>query len=188
MTSRTLAVYGGSFDPPHVGHFLVAAFVASLTGVDELLLVPAFEHAFGKRFEAAYEHRVALVRAMARDLPRTRVSTLERDLGGTRYTVDVVRALKTSRPDAALRLVLGADVAAETERWHRWDELQTLAPPLFVRRAGFPAPEASPAIDFPEVSSTEVRRRLQCGVPLEGLVPSSVEQLIRRRNLYGTAS
>ncbi|MEM1417054.1 MAG: nicotinate (nicotinamide) nucleotide adenylyltransferase [Myxococcota bacterium] len=178
-----LAVYGGSFDPPHVAHVLVAAWAKSVAAVDEVLVVPTWAHAFGKR-SAPFEHRVAMCEAAFRDLPFVRVSRIEQTLGAPSRTWRTLEALRKERPDARFRLVIGADILGDTHRWERWDEVAAAAPPLVVGREGHaPAPGPCP-VALPDVSSTEIRDRLAAREPVEGWLPPGVAQIVLDRGLY----
>lgn len=182
---RTLAVYGGSFDPPHVGHFLVTSWIAAATGVDEVLIVPTAHHSLGKEAKASHAARVAMCQLLADRVPGARVSDLEVDLPKPSRTLTLLLALHERFPDTHLRVVVGADIAGETHRWHRWDEIVRVAPPLWVGRAGHARP-AGAVLDFPDVSSTEIRSRIAHGKPVDGLLLDSVRAYIARHGLYGS--
>jgi nicotinate-nucleotide adenylyltransferase len=186
MTSRTVAVFGGSFNPPHVGHVLAGAYVLAVHDVDGLLVVPAFRHPFNKEL-CAFEHRAAMARLAFRDLARTEVSEIERELAlPVSRTVDTLEALRVRHPDWRLRLVIGADVLHDRDKWHRFDRVVELAPPIVLGRAGVEHPEAPPAV-LPEVSSSAVRAALatsdEARVAL--LVPHPVRDYVARERLYG---
>lgn len=172
-----VGVYGGSFDPPHVGHALVAGWLLWTRQVDEVWLVPAFAHAFDKPL-SPFDHRIALCRALAEDVDpvRIRVDTVEATLPVPSFTLRTLEVLAGRRPDVRLRLVVGADVLDQVAHWHAWDEIRTRFPPIVAGRAGWPPVPGSPT--FPDVSSTEVRRRLASGEPVEGLVTASVARLL----------
>lgn len=172
-----IAVYGGSFNPPHVGHALVASWILWTGRADEVWLVPSAAHPFGKQ-NSPFERRVALCEALARSLsPQVRVEAIEGDLPAPTYTIDVLRALAARHPDAHLRLVLGTDNLADLPRWKQWTDIEREFEPLFVGRQGYPrGPAVSP--DFPEVSSTEIRARLAQGLPVDDLVPQAVLRLL----------
>lgn len=185
--ASTMAVYGGSFDPPHVGHFLVASWVAGAMGVDEVLFVPTAHHSLGKEATASHEHRVAMCELVAARIPGARVSSIEIDLPRPSRTLPLLQALNARHPSTHLRLVVGADIAAETHRWHRWDEIVRMAPPIWVGRVGYPHPHGA-VVDFPDVSSTEVRSRLATNRSVHGLVLDSVRDYIDLHELYRGAS
>jgi nicotinate-nucleotide adenylyltransferase len=172
-----IGVYGGSFNPPHVGHAMVAAWLRWADRVDEVWLLPVFGHAFSKAL-APFDDRVALCEALAAMLPDVRVCTVERELPTPSYTIDTLRFLRARHPDHALRLVVGADVLAEAHRWRAWDEIQAEFPPIVVGRSGWPSPPGT--LEFPSVSSTEIRRRVHLGEPVDALVPAALLPAVRR--------
>jgi nicotinate-nucleotide adenylyltransferase len=185
---RTVALFGGSFNPPHVAHQLVALLVLETQGVDELLFVPTWKHPFAKAL-ASFDDRVAMTTLAAAALgPRASVSRIEHDLAQrpdfvASRTLDTVVALEEAHPDTQYRLVIGADILGETDKWYRWDELARRAPPIVVGRPGFASPPgAVPAIIG--VSSTEIRASHARGGDAMGLLPASVLRYIAERGLY----
>lgn len=187
--ARRIALYGGSFDPPHVAHVLAVAWVLSAAPIDEVWVLPVFRHRFGKHFGASFNDRVALCGcAFGVFGPRVSVREDEAELareGSDGRTIALVERLLAKDPGLGLRLVLGTDALAERQLWAQWDRLIALAPPLVLGRPGHPAPvdvEASP--DLPEVSSTVVRARLLAGASCEGLVPRTVLAHIASEGLY----
>lgn len=166
-----IAVYGGSFDPPHVGHAMVSAWLRWTDRCDEVWWVPVKGHPFAKQ-SRPYDDRLAMCRALTATLPDARVCDVERTLPTPSYTIDTLRTLAAAHPEHTFRLVVGADVLPETGKWRAWDAITREFPPIVVGRAGHPTPPG--AIDFPAISSTEVRRRLAAGEPVDELVPSVV--------------
>lgn len=179
---RIVAVFGGSFNPPHVSHVLAAAYVLATTNVDEVLVVPAYEHPLGKAL-TPFEHRLAMCELAFADLRRVSISTIERDMGGASRTLYTLRALKAQHPDWALRLVVGSDILAEQHKWFAWDEVVALAPPIVLGRSGYPAPGALPTL-LPEVASRDLRAALARGEDVSALVPRRVLEYIRAHRLY----
>lgn len=177
-----LAVYGGSFDPPHVAHLLSVAYVLATAEVDRVLVVPTFKHPFAKPL-APYAHRIAMCELAMRDLKRVEISRIEEDLGGESLTLHTLQELRRREPSAKLRLVIGSDLVAETPRWHRFDEVRALADLVVVGRAGHPTADDLP-VSLPPVSSTEVRRRLRAGEDVDGLVPRAVAEYAHEHGLY----
>jgi nicotinate-nucleotide adenylyltransferase len=179
----TIAVYGGSFDPPHVAHFLVASWIASSTGIDRLLLVPTVAHALGKAESASYEHRLAMCALVAERIADAEASDLESSLPKPSRTLTLLETLVARHPGARFRLVVGADIASQTERWHRWDAIVALAPPLWVGRVGYPRPVGS-LVEFPAVSSTDIRARIASGKSTVGLLTDEVRAYVAEHGLY----
>ncbi|HTJ46477.1 MAG TPA: nicotinate-nucleotide adenylyltransferase [Kofleriaceae bacterium] len=188
MTARTVALFGGSFNPPHVAHQLVALLVLETQAVDELWFLPTWKHPFAKAL-ASFDDRVAMTALAAAALgERAGVSRIEEELAHrpdfvASRTLDTVVALEAAHPGARFRLVIGADILGETDKWYRWDELAQRAPPIVVGRPGYATPPgAIPAIVG--VSSTEIRTALAHGDEPIGLLPRAVLRYIADRGLY----
>lgn len=181
-TNETIAVYGGSFDPPHIGHTLVAAYVLSAHAVDRVLVMPTARHPFSKNL-ASFEDRVAMCKIAMRDLPRVEVSTLENELEGPSLTLHTLEALTLRCPHARLRLVLGSDLLPETSSWHAFDRICAVAPLIVVKRSGFPHPQAT-GLALPEISSTDAQKLLRSGASTEGALDPEVARYACARSLY----
>ena len=130
-----LGIFGGSFDPPHLGHVTVTSTVTALSNLDELLVVPCFEHALGKVM-SSFDHRVAMCELAFAEIPRTRVTELERSLGGTSFTLRTLQHLASTRPEASLCLVVGADAMVDRDSWHRFEEIERTAEVIVFGRHG----------------------------------------------------
>ena len=156
---KTIALFGGSFDPPHVGHVLAVRYLLVTGAVDEVLIVPVYEHAFHKQL-TQFEVRLELLRLAFADETRVTVSSVEQSLPRPNYTLNTVKALADQFPQAQFRLVVGADVLPDLDKWHHFEELRSLAPLLVLGRSGVTHAD-SPQSFLPEVSSTEVRELLR---------------------------
>ena len=124
--SRRVAVYGGSFNPPHVGHVLAAAYALSALPVDEVVVVPCFVHPFSKEL-VPFEDRLTLCELAMGWLPNVTVSRVEQELGGESRTLHTLEHLQRQHPDWAMRLLVGADILADTPKWHRFLRLRDVA-------------------------------------------------------------
>lgn len=166
-----VAVFGGSFNPPHVGHAMVAAWLRWVGRAEAVWLVPTFHHAFDKPV-APFPRRVAACEALAAHVgPWVRVEAIEAELPTPSYTLATLAALAARHPEHRFRLVVGADVYAQRALWHRWDDIVARHEPIVVGRGALGVPGAP---SFPEVSSTEIRRALAAGEPVDGWVPADV--------------
>jgi nicotinate-nucleotide adenylyltransferase len=195
-----VAVFGGSFNPPHVGHVLACALILSVEDVDRLLVVPTYRHPFAKPL-APFEDRATMCELAMAWMPGVEVSRVEAELGGESRTLRTLETLARAHPDWKLRLIIGADILAEAPRWFGFDAITKLAPPIVLGRAGVAAiggahdsaiggahdSAVGPAL-LPEVSSTQVRAAVARGAwsDLEKLVPRAVLAHVRARGLYGT--
>ncbi len=182
-----VAVFGGSFNPPHVAHVLACALVLSVEDVERVLVVPTFLHPFAKPL-APYEDRVAMCRLAFSNLPQVEVSVVEQQLGGESKTLRTLEHLASVHDGWQLRLIVGADILAEAPRWFGFDAIVKLAPLIVLGRAGVEAPGAGPAL-LPEVSSTRVRADIAAGRWKQAgrVVPRSVLAHIEARGLYAAS-
>jgi nicotinate-nucleotide adenylyltransferase len=181
--TRRIAIYGGSFDPPHLGHVLSVAWAISAAELDALWIIPTWKHVFDKQHGASFEERQAMCELAFAPFRNVEVSDIERRLGGVSRTLETLDALEDENPDAVFRLLIGADVLPMTARWYRWDEVVKIAPPLVIGRQGYAVPEGCP-ISIPNINSTDIRTGLSNAADVTGLVPSTVIEHIRSRGLY----
>ena len=188
-----VGIFGGTFDPIHRAHLAVAESVRDALGLDRVLLVVANEPWQKEDGPVApSEDRYAMVTAAVREWPGLEPSRIEIDRGGPSYTIDTVRELKAADPDLDIVLIVGSDVAAQLDTWKDEATLRELVTVAVVGRPGArsPVPPGWTVVEVPvapfEVSSTELRRRLGAGQPVEDLVPAAVIRCIERRGLYAT--
>jgi nicotinate-nucleotide adenylyltransferase len=179
-----IALFGGSFNPPHVAHQMVALYVLETRRVDQLWFVPCFRHPFDKPL-APFENRFRMCELAAKGLgARARVTEIERTIGGPSRTINTVRRLRELHPRDNFSLVIGSDVAAEVPTWYQASELQALVSFIVVGRRAAPGAADHSPVTMPEVSSTEVRQLLRAEKSAEGLVPRAVLDYIYRHGLY----
>jgi nicotinate-nucleotide adenylyltransferase len=183
-----IAIFGGSFNPPHVAHVLACALVLAEEEVERVVVVPTFQHPFAKAL-ASYEDRVAMCRDAFAGMPAVDVSRVEEELGGESRTLRTLEHLAASHPDWRMRLVVGADILAEAPRWFGFDAIVKIAPLLVLGRAGVGSAQdagGGPAL-LPDVSSTKVRDAIGRGAwdEVGRLVPRAVLAHVRAKRLYG---
>lgn len=191
---RRLGLLGGTFDPPHLGHLVVAECARVELGLDEVRLLVAGEPWMKGAAPTRAADRVRLTEAAVAGDDHLVVDDREVHRSGATYTADTLAELHAEEPDAELFFLLGEDAAAELPRWHRIDEAFDLATFVVVTRPGHPAPPASALpdrvihLEVPqlEVSSTQLRQRYAAGLGTRYLVPDAVEAAIRELGLYGT--
>lgn len=186
MAARRLGLYGGTFDPVHHGHLILARTAVEVLGLDRLVLIP---NVISPHKQASSptppEVRLALLRAAVEGEPSLEVSAVELERGGTSFTIDTVGYFQKREPGAALFYLIGADNLAALDTWHRIGELRKLAQfVVFTREAGPAAgefPEIGRRID---VSATDIRARVAKGQSIRYLVPETVRELIGHHRLY----
>jgi nicotinate-nucleotide adenylyltransferase len=179
-----VAVFGGSFNPPHVAHVLACTVLLAMEDVDRVVVVPAYKHPFAKAL-APFDDRARMCELGMEWMPQVTVSRVEQEIGGESRTLRTLEHLASSHPDWSLRLAIGADILAEAPRWYGFSEITKLAPPIVLARPGVKAPEAGPPL-LPDVSSSQVRAAIARGAwgEVEKLVPRAVLAHIRSRGLY----
>ncbi len=176
--------FGGSFDPPHVAHVLSVTYALCTGNFQRALVVPVFEHAFGKRL-CPFQHRLRMCELAFGGLPAVEVSGVEAELGRPNYTLHTLEHLAGQNPDWQLRLLVGSDVLADTSKWLGFDEVARRAPPVVVSRGAGPGPAL-----LPDVSSTRVRSLLAARsdaaarLELERLLPRAVLEYVEANGLY----
>jgi nicotinate-nucleotide adenylyltransferase len=191
---RRLGVMGGTFDPIHTAHLRVAAEVLDLFELDRILFVPAGTPWQKEGFSAAEDRWMMTVLAAASD-PSFEASRMEIDRKGPTYTVDTMAVLRDFYgPEAALFFIAGIDAVLTLGTWHGAAGLVDLAEIIAVPRPGFDTAALQPGADWPrihvattseiDVSSTDIRRRVRQGLPIEGLVPEVVAEYIEEHGLY----
>lgn len=192
--AERVGLFGGTFDPPHVGHLTTALEVAHALDLHRMVLVVAGDP--WQKTEMApvtpAAHRLEMTRALAEGCDVLEVSRMEIDRGGPSYTADTLEALALERPDDERFLVVGSDAAAGLPTWDRPDVVRMLATVVVVDRKGReggrpPAGWTHRVVQVPglEVSSSDVRRRVREGAPIRGLVPAAVADVIEVEALYG---
>jgi nicotinate-nucleotide adenylyltransferase len=175
-----VAFFGGSFNPPHVAHQLVALYLLETAAADELWFCPCAKHPFDKAL-LPYAHRLRMCELATAALgPRVRVSDIEGRLGGESHTLVTLKALRAEHPGHEFSLVVGADIEPELALWYGAEELLKTVPRIVVGRSGF----SGGGLAMPAVSSTEVRARLAAGASVAELVPHSVAAYIEEHGLY----
>ncbi len=195
MSSR-IGLFGGTFDPPHVGHLVTAVNVRHELGLDEVVLMVAnvpWQKSASRRITDA-EGRLAMVRAAVADVDGLSAGDLEVRRGGDSYTADTLAELADRHPRADLFTIVGDDAAAKLTTWERYGEVAERSSLVVVDRPGTPV--ELPAgfewirVEVPhlDVSSTDLRARFADGRPLDYLVTEPVLEVIHRLGLYGVAA
>lgn len=184
MEKGITAVFGGSFNPPHLAHVLAVAIVHARFEVERVLVIPTHQHPFAKTL-APFEERSKMCELAMSFLPRVIVSRVEEELGGESKTLRTIEHLRERHPTWNLRFLMGADILVESAKWYRFDRISELAPPIVLGRVGVTY-EGAPEPVLPEVSSTEIRALVAEGrwSKLEDLMPKAVLEHIRARGLY----
>jgi len=189
-----IGVFGGTFDPPHVGHLTVAADVRDALELDRVLLIPAARppHKPDRPITDGVL-RWRMLRAAVRDHTGLEATDIELRRDGPSYTVDTLRALKRAHPADDLVLIMGVDQFNELAGWKEPEKVARLARIVVMAREGESPPETAPGTDIPgihvpvtrvDVSSTAIREAVARGQRIDDLVPASVVEWIEAHELY----
>jgi nicotinate-nucleotide adenylyltransferase len=190
-TRRRIGVMGGTFDPIHVGHLIVAAQALHALNLTEVVFVPS-ANPWQKSPVASAADRLAMVRAATASEPKFHVSTVDIDRGGNTYTVDTLTDLRAANPDADFFLLLGSDALNGLHTWKDPERILSLAQVVCLARPGHePHAQEIPAsavtlLEVPgiDVSSTDCRDRLRYGRPVRFMVTPPVLEYIENHELY----
>jgi len=183
-----IGIFGGSFDPVHVGHLIVARAAQEALGLDEVRFVPAGAQPLKRGHLAPPSDRLAMVRAAVAETPGFAVEPLEIQRAGPSYTVETLQTLQARLSGVPLVLLLGADAAREFSKWRDPDGIRRLARVVVLTRDGDAdrISEGLEVVRVPavEISATMIRARVRAGQSIRWLVPDVVADLIAARGLY----
>jgi len=193
---KRIGLFGGTFDPPHVGHLVTAVNVRYALGLDSVVLMVANSpwQKDGTRPISPAADRLAMVEAAVVDVEGLIAGDAEIRRGGPSFTADTLQGMARCYPDAELYTIVGDDAAAGLTTWQRYDEVVALSHLVVVDRPGeqveLPAGFDWLRVEVPrlEVSSTDLRARVLDGRPLDYLVTDSVLGIIAARHLYRDAA
>ena len=192
-----IGMFGGAFDPPHLGHVALARAAVQQLALDQLLVFPTGQAWHKARELSPALHRLAMAHLAFADVPHAVVDGRELQREGPTYTVDTLRELQREFPQAQLLLVIGADQAEALHSWRESAEIARLATISIAERARpirpsatFDASQLPPGrrepVELPSmpVSSTEIRQRAAAGQNISELVPAAVARYIAQYHLY----
>jgi nicotinate-nucleotide adenylyltransferase len=185
-----IGLFGGSFDPVHLGHVKLARAAIEQFSLFRLYVIPAFQPPHKPTTVASFDHRMAMTDLAFSGWPEIEVSDLERRRGGISFTIDTVKELRGLHPDAELYLLVGSDTSEDLPQWKNPRQLAQLARLLVARRPGHPV-DVQPFWRYEEIdmkpvdtSATEIRQAVRRGRSIEACVPKEVAEYIRQNRLY----
>ena len=190
---KKIGILGGTFNPPHIGHLMIANEIRHALGLDEVRLMPTAlpPHKEASGYATA-EQRLHMVELAVAGFEGLVASSFEVERGGISYTYDTIKALTKLEPDTEFYFIIGGDMIDMLTDWYRIEDLMNLITFVGVRRRHSEGVSTFPVelVDIPEVylSSTLLRRRFLEGGPVSLLTPLAVETFIREEALYGAKS
>lgn len=194
----TVGLFGGTFDPPHIGHLLVASHASELLGLDRLVFIPSAVSPHKRdRLLTPAEHRLAMVRLAVAGVAGMEVSDLEVRRGGVSYSIDTLQTMQREHSGAAITLLIGMDNVADFGSWRDPEGILGIARVVVLTRPGYRTPPGSDEYvsrmqlcSVPEIAiaSRDIRRRVQEGRSIHWMVTAEVEDYILRHGLYLTSA
>ena len=189
---QSIAVFGGSFDPVHNGHLMIARSALAELELDRLIVMPAAQSPFKPdQTLAPAAARMEMLRAAFSGEPEIEISSWELDRGGVSYSIETLRALAAEHPEAQLFYLIGADHVATLPQWREADALAAAATFVVVPRPGapeeaFPQPFSGRYLQGKPmaISASEIRERLRAGRSVANFVPPPVAQLLNSMQIY----
>lgn len=189
---QSIAVFGGSFDPVHNGHVMIARSALAELELDRLIVMPAAQSPFKPdQTLAPAAARMEMLRAAFSGEPEIEISSWELDRGGVSYSIETLRALAAEHPEAQLFYLIGADHVATLPQWREADALAAAATFVVVPRPGapeevFPQPFSGRYLQGKPmaISASEIRKRLRAGRSVANFVPPPVAQLLNSMQIY----
>jgi len=181
-----VGLYGGSFNPIHHGHLILARLAKEQLGLDRIVFIPAAISPFKQDSSPApAELRCAMVRVAIADEPGFECSDIEIHRPGPSYSIDTVLQFRDDEPDAEVYYLIGDDILPTLDAWHEISELQKLVTFVVMARDAIAAPAGMPVVQRRfDISSTDIRNRVACGRSIRYLLPMSVSHLIEQNGLY----
>lgn len=193
---QKIGLFGGTFDPVHVGHLIIAEFIREAIDLTKIYFIPTKIHPLkNNRFIQSAQHRLKMLELATGDNPDFLISDFELQQSGTSYTIDTIKAFLRQYPadSSELYFLVGADNMVQFHLWKQPDELVKLCQFILFGRPGFKKTEETNSyassfrfIEAPllEISSTDIRKRIRQGLSIRYLVPHSVEAYIKEHALY----
>ncbi len=180
-----IGIYGGAFDPVHHGHLILAREARETFGLEKIVFVPAAVSPFKQSPTASAKMRLLMLQAAIEGENEFVLDDCELRRPPPSYTIDTVEEIRRREADAELYYLIGEDNVSTLAKWHRFTELEKMVQFVVLDRRGQPASHCYRVIDRKiDISATEIRTRVASGRSIRYLVPSTVEEIIRREKLY----
>ncbi|HLR80599.1 MAG TPA: nicotinate-nucleotide adenylyltransferase [Bacillota bacterium] len=188
---KRIGILGGTFDPPHIGHLIIAEEVRIALDLTEVWFIPTYEPPHKDRASSSVEDRLNMLQRAIGEHPHFKINTIEIERSGKSYTIDTMKTFKRMYPEDEFFFIIGADMVEYLPNWFKIEELIKLVTFVGVKRPGFNVESDYPVVevDIPiiDISSTTIRSRLARKQSIKYLTPDAVISYIKERQLYGTS-
>ncbi|MCF6239186.1 MAG: nicotinate-nucleotide adenylyltransferase [Candidatus Marinimicrobia bacterium] len=193
-----LCLFGGTFDPPHNAHFIIAEAIRESLELNKIIFIPAYKppHKFEHLQITPVAHRIAMLKLCIDDIAQFEFSDIELKRGGVSYTIDTILEIKQKHNISTndLYFLIGSDSLADFKSWYRWEEVLNESRVIVARRPRFEKSDIAADLlarvtflNLPrmEISSTEIRERFNVDRMTRFYVPAVVSEYIKKNKLYG---
>lgn len=194
-----VCLFGGTFDPPHNAHFIIAEAIRESLDLNKIVFIPAYRppHKFEVKPVTPVEHRIAMLKLCINDIPQFEYSDIEIQRGGVSYTIETIREMKKSKgiSTSDLHFLIGSDSLADFKSWKQWEDILDESQVIVARRPRFEKSDIDPELisrvtflNLPrmEISSSEIRERFYSDRMTRFYVPAVVSEYIQKNKFYGS--
>jgi nicotinate-nucleotide adenylyltransferase len=180
-----IGIYGGTFDPIHHGHLILAREARERFGFEKVIFVPAAVSPSKSAPAATAQVRLSMLRAAIEDETGFELDECELRRSPPSFTIDTIEDMRTRLRDAQIYYLIGEDNLSTLEKWHRFDDLRKAVRFIVLDRTGAPPDHPYPIVHRKiDISATEIRKRVASGQSIRYFVPQAVEEIIRREEIY----
>ena len=187
---KKIGILGGTFDPPHIGHLIIADEVREQLDLDEVRFMPNNIPPHKSKTSTTNQERLDMLTLAIGKNSHLTIDTIEWERTGPSYTIDTIKLLKERERDSEFYFIIGADMIEYLPKWKKIDELSQLVRFIGVKRPGYSTETIFPVtlVDIPEiaVSSSWIRKKISNGETINYLVPDAVKRYIEENRLYGS--
>jgi len=188
ITLKKVGILGGTFDPPHIGHLIIADEVKHQLKFDAIWFIPTNVPPHKNKATSSAQHRLEMVRLATKDNDSFYVNPIEVNLHQTSYTIDTIKQLKRTHPENQFYFIIGADMVEYLPHWKNINQLTELIKFVGVKRTNYTLDTTYPIIEVPiptiEISSTNIRCRFKQSHPVKYLLSNDVYEYIKEHQLY----
>lgn len=185
---KSIGILGGTFDPPHLGHLIISEEVRVALKLDEVWFIPSQEPPHKEKASIGALHRVEMVKRAISSNPRFKLNTIEVSRSGKSFTFDTMKQLTKDNPDVKFHFIIGADMVEYLPNWNHINDLFDMVKFVGVKRQGYKLNSKYPIteVDIPliEISSTNIKERLNNNMSVKYMVHDAVENYIKEKQLY----
>ncbi len=185
---KSIGILGGTFDPPHIGHFIIADEVKHVLQLDEVWFMPTNEPPHKQQATSNNKHRITMLEKAIASVDYFRLQLIEMERAGKSYTIDTIKLLKERYPNKKFHFIIGADMVEYLPNWHKIDELMTLVDFVGVKRPNYSLETDYPIIEVEvpqvDISSTVLKKRIINKQPFKYFVPESIYHYVKDGRIY----